>query len=190
MNLSHRTLHWNVTSAFLLSHSLVPPSLSPRRPEVPRTGERLRYDRESWRPGPDRREPSPGTKSTGESRRFRLAANKGERFFERQLLRGWLCFGRQEMNDQYQTKHHLSHYHQPRVRRKYIKSALTSESLAAKRGGEEVWAVSHTSAPKPQRLNKVELPETGRSGITVSPEHALTSSISFWEEHAQLKHFK
>lgn len=71
-------------------------------------------------------------------------------------------------------------------------SALNQHSLLRAVGsqggrGGGLSCQSHISAPKPQRLSKVELPETGRS-VTISPELALPSSFSFGEAQAQLKH--
>lgn len=79
--------------------------------------------------------------------------------------------------------------------REYEGSALNQHSLLRAIGsqggrGGGLSCQSHISAPKPQRLNKVELPETGRRSVTISPELALPSSFSFGEAQAQLKRTK
>lgn len=75
------------------------------------------------------------------------------------------------------------------MRRKCTKSALSFERQSSQggRGGGRS-CQSHLTAPKPQRLNKVELPETGRRSVTISPELALPSSFSSGEAQAPLKH--
>lgn len=81
----------------------------------------------SWVASPRavRREKSPGAKSTGDSRHLGLAAKEEERFLLRDnFLRGWQCFGNKEMYERKKT-HHFSLNHQPRVRMKGIKPALT-----------------------------------------------------------------
>lgn len=86
-------------------------------------------------------------------------------------------------------KKSFSRYHQPRMRRKCTKSALTFERQSSQGGrGGGLSCQSYRSAPKPQRLNKVELPETGRRSVTISPELALPSSFSSGEAQAPLKH--
>ena len=74
-----------------------------------------------------RQETSPGAKPLVTIVLWGQVPNRENTFFGR----GRQCFGSQVMHDQRKKKrhHHLSRYHQPRVRRKHIQSTLTLESL-------------------------------------------------------------
>lgn len=132
-DLSHRTLHWNVTSAFLFRHSVVPHPFLPRNVRLPKSGSGSGRAVGTDARRAARQETSPGAKPLVTIFLWGWLPNRENIFFGR----GRQCFGSQVMNDQKINKkhHHLSRYHQPRVRRKRIQSTLTLESL-----GQPSWA--------------------------------------------------